>query len=278
MVKDGYYGGQRLLFATCKKFTEYCRAHGVQLDAKNFSLHYDTDIPRQVGLAGSSAIITATVKALREYYGVTDDDLPKVRQPALVLSVEEEELDIRAGLQDRVAQTYGGVTYMDFDRDLLQGRGFGEYEALDVNLLPPLFLAYLGKPEDSGKAHSDVRKRWKRGDRDVIKAMETFAEITVAGRTALLDGDHDTFADLMNQNFDLRRRIFGDEVIGAENLNMIRIARKNGAPAKFSGSGGAVVGMIRGDGHEETLRDAYSCAGYAFLRVEPDASDIQDAV
>jgi glucuronokinase len=45
-------------------------------------------------------------------------------RPNLVLSAEEE-LGITAGLQDRVVQVYGGVVYMDFDRDHMQAHGYG---------------------------------------------------------------------------------------------------------------------------------------------------------
>ena len=34
---------------------------------------------------------------------------------------------LQAGLQDRVIQTYEGCMYMDFDRDLLEQRGYGDY-------------------------------------------------------------------------------------------------------------------------------------------------------
>jgi len=269
-VRDGYYGGLRLLLASAKKFAEYCRRHDITLPTRNCTLRYDTNIPRQVGLAGSSAIITATIKALRTFYGINDEQLPKVLQPNLVLSVEEEELDIRAGLQDRVAQTYGGLVYMDFDRKLLESRGYGEYEELDPSLLPPLFLAYLDEPKDSGKTHSNVRERWKSGDADVVSAMRAFAEFTTDGRRALLERDYTTLADLMDRNFDLRRRIFGDAVIGAHNLEMIGIARDHGAAAKFSGSGGAVVGTPRESGSMDAIRTAYADAGYSFVIVEPD--------
>ena len=36
----------------------------------------------------------------------------------------------RAGLQDRVAQVYGGLVHMDFNRDLMQKRGYGEYRPI----------------------------------------------------------------------------------------------------------------------------------------------------
>ncbi len=45
--------------ATCKRFHEYCKEHSIQLEAKGFRLSYDTHIPRQAGLSGSSAIVCA---------------------------------------------------------------------------------------------------------------------------------------------------------------------------------------------------------------------------
>jgi len=80
----GYYGGIRLIKATVKRFVDYCRTAGVALHDQNFTIRYHTNIPRQVGLAGSSAIITATLRCLMEFYAV---DVPLVIQPSLVLSV-----------------------------------------------------------------------------------------------------------------------------------------------------------------------------------------------
>lgn len=48
-----------LLQALCKRFFEHCAAAGVALPVRGFSLAYDTNIPRQAGLSGSSAIICA---------------------------------------------------------------------------------------------------------------------------------------------------------------------------------------------------------------------------
>ena len=87
----GYYGGIRLVKATIKRFVDYCRLHDIELHDQNFSVRYSTNIPRQVGLAGSSAIITATLRCLMAFYGV---DIPLVARPAFVLAVETEELGI----------------------------------------------------------------------------------------------------------------------------------------------------------------------------------------
>ena len=44
-------GGLRLMQATCKRFYEYCSHRGIAIARRNFSLKYDTNIPRQVCVA-----------------------------------------------------------------------------------------------------------------------------------------------------------------------------------------------------------------------------------
>jgi glucuronokinase len=187
-----------------------------------------------------------------------------------------EELGITAGLQDRVIQVYGGTVFMDFSESLMSSRGYGEYSYLDSSLLPPLFLAYLRQGTESGKVHSDVRYRYQSGDPEVHAAMTEFARYAVEAREALLTRDYGTFGRLFNQNFDLRRRIFGDKALGALNLEMIDIARSLGCPAKFSGSNGAIVGIYSDVAQLSALEDAYSQRGYGFtvLNVERREEEI----
>lgn len=47
---DGFYGGARLLMAICKIFYNYCKDNNIDLHGGNFTLSYDTNIPRQVKL------------------------------------------------------------------------------------------------------------------------------------------------------------------------------------------------------------------------------------
>ncbi len=237
----GYYGGIRLVKATIKKFVELCQRQGIALHDDNFSVRYETNIPRQVGLAGSSAIIVATLRALMEFYKVhIEQDV----LPSLALSVETEELGIAAGLQDRVIQVYEGLVYMDFAREksfIKCGLLCGVYEPLDPQLLPPLYLAYrAGAAEPTEVVHNDLRSRFQRGDPDVVQAMQQFAQLTVEARQALLGCDAQRLGQLMNANFDLRRSICR---IAPEHEEMVRRARELGVPAKFAGSGGAIVGI-----------------------------------
>lgn len=63
-----------------------------------------------MGLSGSSAIVCAALNCLLDFYKVRHLVKVEVR-PNLVLNAEKE-LGIVAGLQDRVAQVYGGLVYM----------------------------------------------------------------------------------------------------------------------------------------------------------------------
>ena len=260
----GYYGGIRLIKATVKRFVDYCRTAGVALHDQNFTIRYRTNIPRQVGLAGSSAIITATLRCLMEFYAV---EVPLVLQPSLVLSVERDELGVAAGLQDRVAQAYEGLVYMDFGADhehQLHELRYYQYEPLDPSLLPPLYLAYHhGFSEPTEVFHSDAQERFRRGDLDVVNGMRRVADLAASAREALLDGDTARLSQLVDQNFDVRRSIFQ---LPAWQVRMVDAARACGASANFAGSGGAIVGTYAAEATFEALRPALEAVGSRVIK------------
>ena len=264
----GYYGGMRLMKAAVKKFAEYCHSNGIALPDKNFTVRYKTNIPRQVGLGGSSAIIMAVTKALMGFYGVP---IPEYVLPSEVLAAETEELGLTAGLQDRVVQAYGGMVYMDFDEDIMRQNGYGRYERLQLSSLPNVYVAYRTElSEESGQAHLTVRERYDLGNGEVVDTMREIASLADAAREALVAGDTGTLSSLINYNFDLRERIFP---ISQGNLDMVHTAREAGASCKFCGSGGAVVGTYDSPDTLARLKEALEGNGYAF--VLPDLAEYE---
>jgi glucuronokinase len=261
VARYGYYGGLRLLKATVKRFHDHCVASGIALHDRNFTLRYQSDIPGQVGLAGSSAIITACLRALMEFYGV---GIPRPVQAGIVLAVENDELGIPAGLQDRVAQVYQGAVFMDFSRDLMERHGHGHYEPLDPALLPPLYIAYRETlAEGTEVFHNDIRARWNRGEPAVVDAMRFWADLTLAFRDALVRGDHAALGPLIDANFDRRRSIYQ---ISRGNIEMIETARAHGASAHFCGSGGAIAGILPDPAAFDRLAAALAPRGVRVLR------------
>jgi glucuronokinase len=238
----GYYGGDRLVKATIKKFCEYCHDRNIRLHGKNFTIRYRSSIPRQVGLAGSSAIVAATMKVLMAFYEV---EIDKAVLPGLILAVETDELGINAGLQDRVIQVYEGCVFMDFESKLMENQGYGNYTPIDPALLPKLYIAYktnLGKV--SGSVFNDVKARYEQGEPLVVDTLREIAQVAEDGRAALQNNNIGQFAKLIDKNFDLRAQIFG---ISESNRELVTVARKCGASAKFTGSGGSIIGTYDSD-------------------------------
>ena len=238
----GYNGGIPLIKAGIKKFGDYCEENNIKLPNRNFTVRYRSSIPRQVGMSGSSAIVVALFRALMQFYKV---EIPLQYLPQLVMVTETEELGITAGLQDRVIQCYEGCVYMDFDKTLIQTQGFGKYEKINPALLPKLYVAYnTNLSKVSGKVHSDVRTRYDRGEKEVIDTLAAIAQKAEDGQKALLEGRPNDLHELMNQNFDLRCKIYN---VPESNKRLINAARACGASAKFAGSGGTIIGIYHDD-------------------------------
>ncbi|MBI1313732.1 GHMP kinase [bacterium] len=250
----GYYGGVRLVKATIKCFAGYCYRTGRTLHDRNFSIRYESNIPRAVGLAGSSAIIVATLRALLDFYQV---EIPPRVLASLALHVENSELGIAGGLQDRVIQVYEGLVSMNFAEahcETIDGFECGTYESLNPALLPPLYVAFsreAGEPTEL--THAPLRARYNRGDAAVVSAMKQFAELTDAACDALQTGNHAEFSRLMDENYDLRASICD---LSPTHIQMIETARSCGVSAKFAGSGGAIVGSLNAESDFQTLQAA----------------------
>ena len=265
----GYYGGIRLLKATTKRFFDWCQEQGVALPKRNFSVEYKINIPRLVGLSGSSAICSAMLKALMKFYGVS---IPLELQPTLCLEAERDELGINCGFQDRVIQIYNGLVFMDFDRAFVEAHNHGRYERLYPSAALStstsslhLYIAYdANRAEESGKAHQKVKKLFEAKNADVLAAMSEFADFAQQGRDLLVatnlkpETRNLKLATLINANFDLRDRIFH---VADENRRMVMTARKSGASAKFAGSGGAIVGTYGDEAQFERLKADLAAIG-----------------
>ncbi len=168
--------------------------------------------------------------------------------------METDELEIAAGLQDRVIQIYEGVVFMDFSRDRMEsicGFECGHYEPIDPGRLPPLYVASateVGGPTEV--IHNDLRSRYNLPEPTVVEAMQEFAHLAEQACRAISDGDAEKLGRLIDANFDLRRSICR---LPRGQLQMVERARQCGASAKFAGSGGAIIGTYPDEAAYERL-------------------------
>jgi glucuronokinase len=257
----GYYGGIRIIQALIVRLVDYCREHDIELPDRNFTLEYESNVPQRLGLGGSSAIITASLRAICRFHSL---DIPLPIQANIALETETRELNVPAGLQDRVVQAYQGLVYMDFARSLMDARGYGEYENMNPGLLPNVYVAYrTSLSEGTEVFHSNLRERWLRGDSEVVDAMHTWAGYAAEGRACLMERKYDRLNQLVDANFDLRAKIYN---IDPGNMEMVQTARAAGATANFAGSGGAIVGTYADDAMFARLTEKLKGIGIAVIK------------
>lgn len=253
---DGYHGGVRLLKAAAVVFVDHCDERELDLGERNFALSYWTSIPRQVGLGGSSAIVVAALRGLVEFYELQEAITPS-EIAHLAWRAEVERLGIQGGFQDQCVQAHEGCLFMQFGGDLLDT----QVERLSPTLLPRLFLAYDEgtRKETSSKFHADFAEQMAAKEPNTIEAFQDLSRNTIEAKACLEIGDFVRFGQLMDENFELRRRMKPN--ISSEYKRMVRLGQHLGAHVKFTGGGGAVVGTFESEDHIEELRSAYADAG-----------------
>jgi len=303
LVRDlrlyGYYGGIRMLKAVAKLFFEYCEDHGIAIPERNFTAEYRTNIPRLVGLSGSSAICSAMLKALCRFYEVPigEGGIPMDYTPTICLEAEKFELGINCGFQDRVIQMYGGLVFMDFNKAYVEAHNKGIYEELDPAIIQTsqdsrtslnLYVAFdPNRAEESGQAHKKVKRLFEEKKPDILAAMSEFADIAQQGRDLIVAVTQQLKSKVEERNnlrsstsaphFNLSPSTFASKFaslidanfdlrdrifnVAEENRRMVMTARSAGASAKFAGSGGAIVGTFEDAAHFERLRTALAAIG-----------------
>lgn len=260
----GYYGGVRLIKAAIKCFYDYCQSQQLALPNNNFSIRYSSTIPQQVGLAGSSAIVVATLRCLMEFFEV---EIPLDILPSVALAAENDELGIAAGLQDRVIQCFEGVVMMDFGPEKekeLNGVSHFSYTKVQPNQLPNLYIAYklnVGSPTEI--YHNRLRERYNDGEPLVVDTMQKIAELVDEAQEALKKNETRALARLINQNFDYRAKM--SQILQWQQ-EMISLARNCGASAKFAGSGGAIIGTYEDEKMLAGLTNKFAHIGVEVVR------------
>eukprot|EP01025_Chloroclados_australasicus_P004993 TRINITY_DN11404_c0_g1_i1.p1 TRINITY_DN11404_c0_g1~~TRINITY_DN11404_c0_g1_i1.p1 ORF type:complete len:208 (+),score=23.65 TRINITY_DN11404_c0_g1_i1:90-626(+) len=159
---------------------------------------------------------------------------------------------------------------MNLRKDCMRN-GHGQYQYLPGDSLPTLWLMHANSPSDSGRVHAPVKQRWLQADRTVTEGVAELAQLADSGKLALTDSEKPVspqeLGRLMDTNFDIRRRLYGDAALGAVNLAMVECARSVGASAKFCGSGGAVLVLCASEDQEVSLLEKCEEKHYVFEKI-----------
>ena len=178
----------------------------------DFGIQLATEIPRQSGIAGSTALVVALLHALLAWQGRV---LGPYALAELARRVERERMGVQCGYSDQYLCSFGGLRHLDlrgkrFDAD---GGPFATVEDLSAEVRElPFVVAYTGVAHSSDGVHRPIRERWLAGEPGVIAAYERVAEIGALGKSALQRGDWPALGRLMNENHAIQRELGGSGV------------------------------------------------------------------
>jgi galactokinase/mevalonate kinase-like predicted kinase len=232
---------------------------------------YESEIPFGSGLAGSTALLVALLRALAAWRGESPSAYELAERSR---HTERELLGVACGWVDHYLCAFGGLRYVDLrakDADkAVPGEPFATVEDLAPHVAQlPFVLAFTGVAHHSGSVHAPIRARWERGETEVVRAYERVAAIAREGKTALLRADWPRLGALMNENHAIQRGLGGS---GESNERLVAAALGAGASgAKLAGAGGGgtIVALWTRD-DASPLESALRAAGAtALYRPEP---------
>jgi galactokinase/mevalonate kinase-like predicted kinase len=217
----------------------------MRLTDARLRIEYESDIPYQSGLSGSTALLAALTAALFTYMGQTFE-LHYFAE--YIRSLELNRMGVVCGYQDAYMVTFGGLNYIEFrDKEYyrpVDEEVFATVESLN-GAVPtlPFILAHTGVQRLSGAVHKPLRERWEDGDEAVVTGYRRIAALARQSKRALLLQDWETLGRLMNENHAIQRDLGGS---GPENERFIEAALAAGAiGAKLAGAGrgGTIIAL-----------------------------------
>lgn len=207
--------------------------YGVQ---QGFRLSTFVDAPAGSGLGTSSTLVVAIIGAFAEMLRLP---LGEYDMAHYAYEIERKDLHLAGGKQDQYAATFGGVNFMEFEKDdkviVNPLRIKQEYLfELENNLL----LYYTSTSRESAEIIKKQSKNVVDKNDSSIEAMHQLKEQARQMKEALLKGKLHEIGEILNFGFQ-QKRLMAEGISNPLMEDIYETAIKSGATGgKISGAGG----------------------------------------
>ena len=193
-------------------------------------LEYESEVPTKSGLGTSGAM---NVVWLSLVTGIKN----KIELAEKVYDIEQA-IGIVGGKQDQYAAALGGINFLKFQGNKVIVKKINLGNKLVKKLENNLFLAYIKKDKIASQMNYAMIKNIQNKDKATIKILKNIKRIAFDMESALIKGNLDKFAELMNEEWKTRKKLH-PLVTNKKIEELIKIAFENGAKGvKICGSGG----------------------------------------
>ena len=226
----------------------------IDSEKQKLELTFAGDLYAASGVGASAAQCTSLARAINYEFNLNLDD-EKINEAAY--EGEKGYHGTPSGI-DNTASTYGGLIW--FEKNLSGGKN--KIERLQSKEKMFLVIGNTGLTASTTEVVADVRKLKDENPEKFEKIFNTYKDLVMKAKEALIESDITTIGNLLNKNHELLQEI---TVSGEINDLLVNIARENGAiGAKMTGTGrgGLVISLAPDENTQEKIFDAIQEKGY----------------
>ena len=223
----------------------------------SFRITTYNDAPAGSGLGTSSTMVVCILKAFIEWKSLPLGDYEIAK---LAYEIERKDLMLSGGKQDQYAAAFGGFNYMEFlQNDIVIVNPLKIKRWVIDELEASMLLYFTGRSRSSAAIINEQQKNTQEKKSDAIEAMHRIKQSAIDTKLALLKGDIDTFADILREAWENKKKMASD-ITNPVIQQAMDVAMQAGAKAgKVSGAGGGgfimfVVEPTRKKEVEEALK------------------------
>jgi len=197
------------------------------------------DIPSEGSGLGSSS--TVTVGSLHAMYTYMGEIVSAERLAREACGIEIDKLKKPIGIQDQYIAAYGGLRFFEFKSD-------GEVKVEKVKITPDahrmlndsflLFFTGVSRKADT------ILNEQKSNIKDRITELREIKHMAIQARKDLEIGNFDSFGSLMNQSWELKKKLAGSISNGVINETYEAARRAGAIGGKITGAGGGGFLML----------------------------------
>ena len=201
----------------------------------SFRLITSIDAPQQSGLGTSSTLAVAILGAFVEWLKLP---LGEYEIAQLAYEIERIDLAMAGGKQDQYSATFGGINFMEFDKDKVVVNPLRIKDVYLDELAHNLVLYYT----DTSRLSSEIIHRQQQNvlaeDQIAIEAMHQLKKQAIMMKEALLKGNLDEIGRILDFGWKFKKQM-ASGITNPELDKIYETAIINGATGgKISGAGG----------------------------------------